>query len=398
MVQPIPGVRLGIAQAGIKKSDHDDLVLIELAPGSRCLGLFTQNAFCAAPVHVARAHLQQSEGSSRYWVINTGNANAGTGEAGMNAARATCAAVADITGCDLTEVLPFSTGVIGEPLPVESLTDALPLAHRDLGPDQWQRAAGAILTTDTCAKVASRVIPVQGREVTLTGMAKGAGMICPDMATMLAYIATDADLGADLLESMFRRSVTASFNRITVDGDTSTNDAAMVACTGASGVVIDESDPDLLEQFQQALDSLCLELAQAIVRDGEGATKFVELEVAGGRDESECLAVAYTIAHSPLVKTALFASDPNWGRLLAAIGRAGLKDLQVDAVSLFINDVLIAVQGARAPDYTEASGQAAIAADELVIRVELNRGDVSARVWTTDFSYDYVRINAEYRT
>jgi len=398
MALPVPGVRLGIAQAGIKKYDHDDLVLIELAPGSRCLGLFTQNAFCAAPVHVARAHLQQNEGSSRYWVVNTGNANAGTGEAGMNAARATCVAVADLTGCDLTEVLPFSTGVIGEPLPVEPLMDALPRAHGDLGPDQWQRAAGAILTTDTRAKVASRVIPVQGREVTLTGMAKGAGMICPDMATMLAFIATDADLGADLLESIFRRSVTASFNRITVDGDTSTNDAAMVACTGASGVVIDQSDPDLLEQFQQALDSLCLELAQAIVRDGEGATKFVELEVAGGRDESECLAVAYTIAHSPLVKTALFASDPNWGRLLAAIGRAGLKDLQVDAVSLFINDVLIAVQGARAPDYTEASGQAAMAADELVIRVELNRGDASARVWTTDFSYDYVRINAEYRT
>jgi len=218
------------------------------------------------------------------------------------------------------------------------------------------------------------------------------------MPTMLAFIATEAALGARLLETLFRRSVTASFHRLPVDGDTSTTAAALVACTGASGVVIDQSDPDLLEQFQQALDSLCLELAQAIVRDGEGATKFVELEVAGGRDESECLAVAYTIAHSPLVKTALFASDPNWGRLLAAIGRAGLKDLQVDAVSLFINDVLIAVQGARAPDYTEASGQAAMAADELVIRVELNRGDASARVWTTDFSYDYVRINAEYRT
>lgn len=316
----------------------------------------------------------------------------------MNAARATCAAVADITGCDLTEVLPFSTGVIGEPLPVEAMMDALPLAHAELGPDQWQRAACAILTTDTRAKVASRVIPVQGREVTLTGMAKGAGMICPDMATMLAFIATDADLGAELLESLFRRSVAVSFNRITVDGDTSTNDAAMIACTCASGVVIDQSAPDLLQQFQQALDSLCLELAQAIVRDGEGATKFVELEVAGGRDEAECLAVAYTIAHSPLVKTALYASDPNWGRLLAAIGRAGLKDLRVDAVSLFINDVLIAVRGARAPDYTEASGQAAMAADELMIRVELNRGDASARVWTTDFSYDYVRINAEYRT
>lgn len=398
MARPVPGVRLGVAAAGIKQVDRDDLVLVALAAGTQCVGLFTQNAFCAAPVHLAREHLRLSRGETRYWVINTGNANAGTGEAGFDTARTTCTAMAKLSGCEVSEVLPFSTGVIGELLPAESITAALPDAYGQLATDQWQRAANAILTTDTRAKIASRVVEFDGKEITLTGMAKGAGMIRPDMATMLAFLATDAQLEPALLEALFRTAVGASFNRITVDGDTSTNDAAMIAATGASGVAVDRSRPELLRQFEDALDSLCLELAQAIIRDGEGATKFVEVRVMGGSDDAECLAVAYTIAHSPLVKTALFASDPNWGRLLAAIGRAGLSNLQVESVSIFINEVLIAERGARAAGYTEARGQAAMASDELVIRIELNRGSAQSCVWTTDFSYDYVRINAEYRT
>ena len=398
MVRPVAGVRLGVAQAGIKRAGHDDLVLVELAQGSHCVGLFTQNAFCAAPVRVAREHLKQCDGSPEYWVINTGNANAGTGEAGLEAATATCATIAELGGCVPAAVLPFSTGVIGELLPTQSVLQALPQAFAQLQADGWDRAANAILTTDTQPKMATRQIDLDGCEVTLTGMAKGAGMIRPDMATMLAFIATDARLAPELLESLFRTAVEASFNRITVDGDTSTNDAAMLAATGASGVSVDAANLSAVQRFGEALDSLCLELAQSIVRDGEGATKFVEVLVAGGQDEDECLLVAYTIAHSPLVKTALFASDPNWGRLLAAIGRAGLDDLCVDEVAVYINDVLIAERGARAATYTEAQGQAAMDSDELVIRVELNRGTAMERVWTTDFSYDYVRINAEYRT
>lgn len=395
---PVAGVRLGVAQAGIKREHHDDLVVVELAAGSRCIGLFTQNDFCAAPVQVARDHLKDSESAPRYWVINTGNANAGTGADGLAMAQQTCAAVAELMACDVAEVLPFSTGVIGEPLPLQPLVQALPEACAQLGDDQWLRAAKGILTTDTRPKVASRVISVDGNEIILSGMAKGAGMIRPDMATMLAFVATDADLPIGLLDDLFRQAVNRSFNRITVDGDTSTNDAAMLAATGVSGVTLDASRPEDLARFADALDSLCLELAQAIIRDGEGATKFVEVHVAGGHDEQECLAVCYTIAHSPLVKTAMFASDPNWGRLLAAIGRAGLAALCVDDVSVFINDLLIAERGARAATYSEAQGQAVMAEDELIVRIELNRGGSDARVWTTDFSYDYVRINAEYRT
>ena len=397
-IRPVAGVRLGVAQAGIKRAGHDDLVLVELAQGSHCVGLFTQNAFCAAPVRVAREHLKQCDGRPEYWVINTGNANAGTGVAGLDAATATCVTVAGLGGCPPSAVLPFSTGVIGELLPTEPVLQALPEAFAQLQENGWDRAANAILTTDTRSKMASRRVDLDGRDVTLTGMAKGAGMIRPDMATMLAFIATDAHLAPELLESLFRTAVEASFNRITVDGDTSTNDAAMLAATGASGVSVDAANPSAVQRFGEALDSLCLELAQSIVRDGEGATKFVEVLVAGGQDEEECLRVAYTIAHSPLVKTALFASDPNWGRLLAAIGRAGLDDLCVDEVAVYINNVLIAERGARAAAYTEAQGQAAMDSDELVIRVELNRGAAIERVWTTDFSYDYVRINAEYRT
>ena len=398
MSRPVAGVRLGVAQAGIKHVDRDDLVLVELTQGSACVGLFTQNAFRAAPVQVAQQHLEDTAGKTRYWLINTGNANAGTGLEGYKTAELTCAAVAEMRGCHANEVLPFSTGVIGEFLAGEPIVNALPNICADLAEDHWQRASEAILTTDTQAKLASRVISVSGSDVTLTGMAKGAGMIRPDMATMLAFIATDAEVSPAGLDGLFRQAVLASFNRITVDGDTSTNDAAMLVATGRSGIAIEAAGSEALLAFTEALESLCLELAQAIIRDGEGATKFVEVKVEGGIDADECDAVAYTIAHSPLVKTALFASDPNWGRLLAAIGRAGLKSLCVDDVSLYLNDVLIAVNGARAPDYTEAKGQAAMAGPELTICVDLNRGVASSCVWTTDFSYDYVRINAEYRT
>ena len=398
MTRPVPGVRLGFAQAGIKQAGCDDLVLIELASGSTSVGLFTQNAFRAAPVQIAREHLQVTSGRACYWLINTGNANAGTGVSGYEAAKNTCGAVAELRGCQAAEVLPFSTGVIGEPLSPQLINDALPSACEGLNEGHWQRAAEAILTTDTRAKVASRVVSISGADVTLTGMAKGAGMIRPDMATMLAFIATDAEVSPAGLDGLFRRAVSASFNRITVDGDTSTNDAAMLVATGCSGIAVETAGAEALTLFTEALESLCLELAQAIIRDGEGATKFVEVKVDGGIDADECDAVAFTIAHSPLVKTALFASDPNWGRLLAAIGRAGLKNLCVEDVSLYLNDVLIAVNGARAPDYTEAKGQAAMASSELAIRVDLNRGATSSRVWTTDFSYEYVRINAEYRT
>jgi glutamate N-acetyltransferase/amino-acid N-acetyltransferase len=333
-----------------------------------------------------------------HWLINTGNANAGTGDQGMETARESCSAVAALASCEPAHVLPFSTGVIGEALDGSKLAGALPAAFANLAADNWERAAGAILTTDTRPKVTSRQILLGGTTVTLTGMSKGAGMIRPDMATMLAFVATDAGASPDLLDTWYRQAVDNSFNRITVDGDTSTNDAAVCTATGQSGVVLDDLSPAECERFTEALADLCLELAQAIVRDGEGATKFVEVVVAGGATDVECDAVAYTIAHSPLVKTALFASDPNWGRLLAAIGRAGLVNLQVDKVAVYINDLLIASNGARAPGYSEEAGQAAMAADDIVIRVELNRGSVQTRVWTTDFSYDYVRINAEYRT
>lgn len=412
---PVDGVRLGVAQAGIKRPDKDDLTLIELAEGSTVAGVFTRNAFCAAPVHLARENLQKTNFAPRFWLINTGNANAGTGAAGMAAARATCGAVAETCGRLPEEVLPFSTGVIGEPLPAEKIVSAVPEARAMLSEFGWQRAASAILTTDTRPKLASRQIELDGQVVTLTGMAKGAGMICPNMATMLAFVATDAAIEQSLLSELLRHAVNASFNRITVDGDTSTNDAAVIAATGQAGVVVTadvvskegaQSGPgsDAIDQgahfslFSEALTDLCIELAQAIVRDGEGATKFVEVRIEGGRDIAECDAVAYTIAHSPLVKTALFASDPNWGRLLAAIGRAGLESLNVDDVSVFLNDVLIAENGARAQGYTEEAGARVMAEPEIKIRVALNRGDAATAIWTTDLSYDYVKINAEYRT
>lgn len=394
----IDGVRLGVAQAGIKKPDYDDLTLIELAAGTVTAGVFTQNAFCAAPVVLAKAHLQASHYRPAYWLINTGNANAGTGDKGLQAALASCTAAAEIAGMPATAVMPFSTGVIGELLPTAKILAALPAAFAGLAVDGWQRAASAILTTDTKPKLASRRFDIDGAAVTITGMAKGAGMLCPNMATMLAFIATDAHIHQAVLDRAFRYAVNASFNRITVDGDTSTNDAAVIAATGQGPVTIGDEIQPAYQQFLDQLTELCIELAQGLVRDGEGASKFVTVDVHGGATTQECDQVAYTIAHSPLVKTALFASDPNWGRLLAAIGRAGLSALVVEDVSVFINGVLIAERGARADSYTEAQGAAAMAEEDIVIRVELNRGSASAAVWTSDLSYDYVRINAEYRT
>lgn len=393
--RPVPGVRLGTACAGIKKAGRRDLVVMEFVAGTQSAAVFTRNAFCAAPVVVAREHLQQS--NPRYLLINTGNANAGTGESGLQEARACCAALADQVGARLEEVLPFSTGVIGEPLPTATITRALPDAVQKLDEMGWEDAAWGILTTDTVPKLVSRQITLAGMPVTVTGMAKGSGMIRPNMATMLAFIATDAELDQALLQSLLQEAVEHSFNRITVDGDTSTNDACVLAATGASGVTVRAGSSEAA-QLGELIQAVCTELARAIVRDGEGATKLIDIVVKGGRNKSECLDVAYTIAHSPLVKTAFFASDPNWGRLLAAVGRAGIEQLDVNRVSLWLDEVLLAEQGGRAASYTEEQGQRVMEQPEITVTVDLQRGAAEATVWTCDFSYDYVRINAEYRT
>ncbi|BAZ95026.1 ornithine acetyltransferase/N-acetylglutamate synthase [Thiohalobacter thiocyanaticus] len=392
---PVPGIRLGTTAAGIRKPGRRDLVVIELAPGSHTAGLFTRNAFCAAPVVVARHHLL--EAAPRFLVINTGNANAGTGQRGLDAAADTCRALAAQVGLRPDEVLPFSTGVIGEPLPLDRLLAGLPGALAELDEDGWLAAAAGIMTTDTVPKGISRRLELNGREVTLTGIAKGAGMIRPDMATMLAFIGTDAGIEAPDLHGLLVQAAERSFNRITIDGDTSTNDALMLMASGASGVQVERGTPEW-DAFAGALTEVCQFLAQAIVRDGEGATKFVRVQVSGGASSAECLQVGYTVAHSPLVKTALFASDPNWGRILAAVGRAGLEALVLERVSIHLDDVCIVRDGGRAEDYTEAAGQQVLAREELAIRIDLGRGEASENVWTTDLSYDYVRINAEYRT
>ncbi len=395
-LHPVAGVRIGIASAGIKKVGRKDTVVFELSEGSTVAGVFTLNSFCAAPVTVAKSHI--AAGDSRYLLINTGNANAGTGEQGLDDARRCCAALAELTGVAAKQVLPFSTGVIGEALPVEKILRALPDALSDLSEDNWSAAASGIMTTDTRPKACSRQLQWQGQTITVTGISKGAGMIKPNMATMLGYVACDAAIAAPLLQRMVDRSANASFNRITVDGDTSTNDACMLIASGESGVVVSEQTPELLAALQALLDEVFLDLAHAIVRDGEGATKFVEVAVGGARDGAEALKVAYTVAESPLVKTALFASDPNWGRILAAIGRAGVEQLDVNGVRVHLDEVLIAERGGRAESYTEAAGAAVMKQDEITIRIDLGRGDASDRVWTTDFSYDYVKINAEYRS
>ncbi len=397
MIYSVEGLRLGVAQAGIKIADYDDVVLISLGPGACTSVVVTQNAFRAAPVLVASEHRQTNQGQTDWLLINTGNANAGTGEPGKRVAIQSCQAVADLTGSAIDRVLPFSTGVIGEPLSAELITRSLPHALEDLCDNNWERAAAAILTTDTRAKLRSVSIDLGGKTCVITGMAKGAGMICPNMATMLGFIGTDAQIAPNLLDTMLRTAVVASFNRISVDGDTSTNDAVTLSATGQSSVVL-EAGSQHTTRFLDALTTLMIELAHDIVRDGEGATKFVEVRVKGGASEPACDQVARTIAHSPLVKTALFASDPNWGRLLMAIGRAGLENLNTSVISIHINGVLIAEDGARADSYTEAAGQAAMADRDLTIEVNLNQGPAASSLWTTDLSYDYVKINADYRT
>ena len=393
----VPGIRIGVAQAGIKYANRDDLTLIEISEGSATAAVFTQNAFRAAPVLVAERNNEAV--SARYILINSGNANAGTGEPGMVACEQSCSALSELTHTSPGEVLPFSTGVIGEVLPVDALNAALPEAISDLGSNNWKRAAQAIMTTDTVPKLRSKVVTISdGTACQLVGMSKGSGMIQPNMATMLGFIATDAVISCEMLDGMLRTAVNQSFNRITVDGDTSTNDAVTLTATGQSDFVISPTDREAALAFQAALTELATELAQDIIRDGEGATKFVEITVSNAGSEAEADQVARTVAHSPLVKTALFASDPNWGRILAAVGRAGVSDLNVDAVSLSLNGILIAENGARAASYTEEAGVAAMAPEDLIISIDLGRGEGSATLWTTDFSYDYVKINAEYRT
>jgi glutamate N-acetyltransferase/amino-acid N-acetyltransferase len=394
---PVAGVRLGIASAGIKKPGRRDITLIELAAGSLVAGVFTQNRFCAAPVTLCKRHL--ATGAIRALVINTGNANAGTGEEGIARARQTCEAVAQLMGCAAEAVLPFSTGVILEPLPVDKILPALPAAQADLAPGHWSEAAHAIMTTDIVAKGASRQAQVGGRTVTVTGIAKGSGMIHPNMATMLGFVATDAAIAPDLMAQLVKDVADVSFNCVTVDGDTSTNDSFILIATGQAGNagIADATGADYTA-LKAALSEVAIELAQAMARDGEGATKFMTIAVEGGRDRAECKQIAYAIARSPLVKTAFFASDPNLGRILAAIGYAGVADLDVNEIRVWLGDVLVAEHGGRAASYTEAQGAAVMKEAEITVRVALNRGNAEATVWTCDFSYDYVKINAEYRT
>jgi glutamate N-acetyltransferase/amino-acid N-acetyltransferase len=393
---PVTGFRLGTTSAGIKTPGRPDLVVMEMAAGTSTAAVFTQNAFCAAPVIVAREHLGQQQPA--YLLVNTGNANAGTGAAGIRDAMQCCMALAGYSSCPVQSVLPFSTGVIGEPLPVDKICTSLPGALDQLDENGWHAAADAILTTDTVPKGISTTIELNGQTVMITGIAKGSGMIRPDMATMLAFIATDAAIEHEVLHDCLLAAVEKSFNRITVDGDTSTNDACVLVATGRSAAPGIERNSEHHELFRTALSDVCTHLAQAIVRDGEGATRFVSVIVDGGRDSGECLDVAYTIAHSPLVKTALFAGDPNWGRILAAVGRAGLRKLDLHKVRIYLGDVCIVRDGGRAPEYTEAAGQQVMDSDEITIRVALNRGACTEEIWTCDLSYDYVKINAEYRS
>jgi len=391
---PVAGVSLGVAEAGIKRANRKDLLVIKLDEGATVAGVFTTNRFCAAPVIVAKEHLVSKKGI-RALLVNTGNANAGTGEQGMAAARTSCAELAKLLGCAPEQVLPYSTGVIMEPLPVDKIIAGLPQAIANLKADNWYDASQAIMTTDIVAKAVSRQVQIDGKTVIVTGMSKGSGMIHPNMATMLGYIATDAAIGQPLLQQLVSEAANRSFNCITVDGDTSTNDALMLIATGKSGVSINEANRAAM---QAAITEVATLLAQAIVRDGEGATKFITIKIEDGKDEAECKKFGYAIAHSPLVKTAFFASDPNLGRILAAIGYAGVNDLNVETLKLYLDDVLVAENGGRAASYQEEDGQRVMQQSDITIRVALNRGKVNATLWTCDFSYDYVKINASYRS
>ena len=394
----VAGVELAVVEAGIRKANRRDVLLMRLAAGSTVAGVFTRNRFCAAPVTLCREHLAGS-GGIRALIVNTGNANAGTGETGLADARATCVAVATGLGIEPAQVLPFSTGVIMETLPMDRLLKGVDAAMQGLGKAGWLDAANAIMTTDTQPKAASRTLVIGGQTVTLTGIAKGAGMIRPNMATMIGFIATDARISSHVLKAMVGRAADASFNSITIDGDTSTNDSFVVVATGMSAApAITGINTPEGKAFARSLDELAIELAQAIVRDGEGATKFITVRVEAGASIEECRKVAYAIGHSPLVKTAFFASDPNLGRILAAVGYAGIEDLDQSAIDLYLDDVLVVKDGGRHPAYREEDGQRVMKQQEIVIRIVLNRGQAATTIWTCDLSHDYVSINADYRS
>jgi glutamate N-acetyltransferase / amino-acid N-acetyltransferase len=395
---PVRGLRIGVAEAGIRKANRRDLVVFELAPQSQVAGVFTKNRFCAAPVQLCRDHLAAATGI-RALLVNTGNANAGTGADGLARARQSCDALAGLMKIQAAQVLPFSTGVIMETLPVERLVAGLPAALQGLASDRWLDAAYGIMTTDTLPKAASRRLSIDGVEVAVTGIAKGAGMIRPNMATMLGFVATDAALAPAVVQALVSEAADLSFNRITIDGDTSTNDSFVLMATGQAGHArIESLDSPAGRALRDAVIAVSQELAQAIVRDGEGATKFITVRVDGGRDAAECRQVAYAIAHSPLVKTAFFASDPNLGRILAAVGYAGIEDLDQGLIELFLDDVHVATRGGRHAAYREEDGQRVMKQSEITVRVDLHRGDASATVWTCDLSHDYVSINADYRS
>ena len=397
-LQPISGVELGIAMAGIRKAHKRDLTVVTLAEGSQVAGVFTRNRFCAAPVQICRQHLAATAGM-RAILINTGNANAGTGEDGLARARSTCAALARELRIAPEQVLPFSTGVIMETLPSERIEAGLPAAIADLAADHWAQAAEAIMTTDTMPKAASRQLQIGGKTVSITGISKGAGMIRPNMATMLGFVATDAAVDASLMQALVTEAADASFNRITIDGDTSTNDSFVLIATGRAGhAPITQLDSAEGRALRDALNAVSEELAQAIVRDGEGATKFITVQIDGGNTVDECRLVAYAVAHSPLVKTAFFASDPNLGRILAAVGYAGIADLDQTLIDLFLDDVAVVRAGGRLPTYREEDGQRVMKQSEITVRVDLHRGAAQATVWTCDLSHDYVKINADYRS
>jgi len=395
-LQPVKGVRVAAIEAGIRYQNRLDLVVFELVSTATTAAVFTRNAFCAAPVQIAKLNLKQ--GQPRYLLINTGNANAGTGDPGRHDALTCCQALAEAAGVSANQVLPFSTGVIGQRLPTDRIVKAIPKALRELGADNWLHAAKGIMTTDTRPKAISKSLQIAGSKVTITGIAKGAGMIKPDMATLLSFIFTDASIEQPLLNHLLAQAVSHSFNRITVDGDTSTNDSCILVATGASGAAITSGDEKSLRQFTVALEEVFLGLATEIIRDAEGASKFVTVNVINGGTAQECLAVAYAIAESPLVKTAISASDPNWGRILAAIGRAGLVNLDIELINISLGQTELVAKGMVADDYSEAKGQAEMNKEDITITVDLKRGKASETVWTSDLSHEYVRINAEYRT
>ena len=394
-MKQVSGIKLGTSNAGIKQTERDDILVVEMAEGTTCAGVYTQNAFCAAPVHIAREHMQQNP---RWLLINSGNANAGTGKQGMADATDCCSSLATVVGGEASQVLPFSTGVIGENLPVDKIKAALPQAVSALQQDNWNNAADAIMTTDTFAKGASSVIEIEGHSVTVTGISKGAGMIQPNMATMLGFVATDAKISQIVLQQCLSAAAEQSFNRITVDGDTSTNDACILMASGCSSAPEITQESESYKIFESAVISVCKRLAELIVRDGEGATKLMRIRVEQAINNAEAVMVGKTIAHSPLVKTAFFASDPNWGRILAAVGRSGIENMNLDKVEIYLDDVCIVKNGGRAESYTEEKGQQVMNREEILVRVVLARGNAMQEILSCDLSYDYVRINAEYRT